>query len=301
MVTSTHETLHRFFRDHPEEIDRTFHSAGLTQFPPTVKAWELSNDVTTFTPLERRVDSVMRFQAVDGRSFIVVFEAQSRPDKAKRRSWPYYVAYLYERYMCPVMLVVICQDPDTAEWARTPVRISTGFWTSFELNPWVLGPGNVAIPEVIGESDLHFGALSVIIHGRDVDEAAMRKLACALKEADGEIRSELTTYVQLGLGALPTADIWSKMMSMDLETLRTSPILREILDENDHKVRAAGRIEDILRLLDLRTIQLSVEQRERISTCSDLEQLDAWFDAAVVATCATDVFAGLDPFEADTP
>ncbi|WP_034269231.1 hypothetical protein [Actinospica robiniae] len=297
MVTSTHETLHRFFRDHPEEIDRTFHAVGLKTFPPTVKAWELSNDVTTFAPLERRVDSVMRLQAADGHTFIVVFEAQSRPDKAKQRSRPYYVAYLHERYQCPVMLVVICQDLDTAAWARTPVRISTRFWTSLELNPWVLGPENVPIPAEIDASNVHLGALSVIIHGRDVDETALRRLADAVLQAGDEIYADLGTYVQLGLGSLPAAHIWRKMMTMDLETLRTSPILREILDDHDSDVKAAN----VLRILNARSIELDNDQRSRITDCTDVARLDAWFDAAIDAACAADVFAAHAPAEADTP
>lgn len=112
---------------------------------------------------------------------------------------------------------------------------------------------------------------------------------------------------------------------MNLEMLRKSPILREMLDEKEQEVEARGRAEgeargrvegeargrvegeaqgrakDILRLLNTRSIQLSDEQRERISTCTDLVQLDVWFGAAIVATSATDVFLALAPAAPDTP
>jgi hypothetical protein len=55
--------------------------------------------------------------------------------------------------------------------------------------------------------------------------------------------------------------------------------------------RAEGRAEDILLLLDRRGIDVSDGDRERITSCSDLDVLSRWFDRAITATSTAEVFA----------
>lgn len=302
MVTFARETLHQFFREHPEALDRAFQAVGRTDFPKTADAWVLSNDATEAKPLERRVDTAMRVKSTDGGEYVVVVEAQGKKDPAKRRSWPYHLTYLHERHQCPVLLVVICQDRATAKWAREPITVGVGEFTSFAVFPFVLEPGNVPVLSEIDESDLILGALSVVIHAREIGGAELRKLAAALRSVDEETRGDLTFYVQLGLGSWPAAHEWSTIMSVDLDMFRKSPILGGMLKENEQMVEARGKVEGkaegkaegqaeyLLGVLEWREVELSEEQRERISTCTDLDQLDAWFAAARGATCAADLF-----------
>lgn len=53
---------------------------------------------------------------------------------------------------------------------------------------------------------------------------------------------------------------------------------------------AKGTAKVILRCLDLSGVALTDEQRETISACTDLEQLNTWLDRSVKATGARDVF-----------
>ena len=46
-----------------------------------------------------------------------------------------------------------------------------------------------------------------------------------------------------------------------------------------------------LRLLDARGVALSPEQRQRVTSNSDPAQLNPWFDRAITAGTATEVFA----------
>jgi hypothetical protein len=92
------------------------------------------------------------------------------------------------------------------------------------------------------------------------------------------------------------------MKLMDLELLRTSPIIRGWLDDHDRQVEAEARAEGraeakveakaegVLRILGKRSVELTGEQRERIGSCTDPAQLDAWFDAALDATSADELF-----------
>jgi hypothetical protein len=78
MVTSTHETSHRIFQDHPEVLTPVFEALGL---PPPAKATieVLSPDATELKPLERRVDTVLKVEPSEGGGFLIAVEAQTAP------------------------------------------------------------------------------------------------------------------------------------------------------------------------------------------------------------------------------
>jgi predicted transposase YdaD len=54
---------------------------------------------------------------------------------------------------------------------------------------------------------------------------------------------------------------------------------------------AEGKAEAVLKLLDARRLTLSQEQRQRVTSCTDSAQLDRWFDRAITAGTAAEVFA----------
>jgi flagellar biosynthesis/type III secretory pathway protein FliH len=55
--------------------------------------------------------------------------------------------------------------------------------------------------------------------------------------------------------------------------------------------KAEGKAEAVLRLLDARHLAPSKEQRQRVTSCTDSGQLDLWFDRAITAGTAAEVFA----------
>jgi hypothetical protein len=56
--------------------------------------------------------------------------------------------------------------------------------------------------------------------------------------------------------------------------------------------KTEGKAEAVLRLLDVRGLAPSQEQRQQVMSSTDPEQLDLWFDRAVTAGTAAEVFAG---------
>jgi len=54
---------------------------------------------------------------------------------------------------------------------------------------------------------------------------------------------------------------------------------------------AEGKAEAVLRLLDARGLAPSPEQRQRVTSSTDPVQLNLWFDHAITAGTATEVFA----------
>ncbi|QSB05715.1 hypothetical protein [Natronoglycomyces albus] len=60
--------------------------------------------------------------------------------------------------------------------------------------------------------------------------------------------------------------------------------------EGEAKGEAKGEARMLLRLLANRSVTISQSQRERVTSCTDLEQLGTWFDRAVTAVDASEVF-----------
>jgi predicted transposase YdaD len=54
--------------------------------------------------------------------------------------------------------------------------------------------------------------------------------------------------------------------------------------------RAAGEADAILRVLDARGLKVTAAQRERITGCTDLKQLQEWITRAVTAAKVADIF-----------
>ena len=117
MVTAPHEALHRIFQEYPTLVAGAFaHTLGIA-FPHAEEVSEMNVDLTEIRPVERRADKVLRLETASGRHVIVV-ESQTAPDETRKRSWPYYVAFLNNKYECPVTLLVTTDQLRTALWAR---------------------------------------------------------------------------------------------------------------------------------------------------------------------------------------
>jgi hypothetical protein len=305
MVTSSHEAMHRFFRDSPQALTQLLETAHFSGFPEIASAEPLPEDRTETKLIERRVDTVLAMTAKDGRKFILACEAQGGHSKAtmynKRSSWPYYLAHLHEQYKQPVVLLVLCQERSTVKWAKEPINLGLDFWPTMTVNPLVLGPHNVPMPrEPFSQQRLAETVFGVMTHARDKDIGAiLKKVAEELKQTDPPVRVEFARAIWLSLNQGPTANYWRdlmKAMEMD-EELRASlhegsvgEVVREFEAEAEAKGRAEGEAKGILRIVDRREIALTVEERERILACTDLETLNRWFDAALDATSAEEIF-----------
>src|SRR5580692_10139950 len=188
--TSQHEALHRIFlQDEALFARAAAHILGIVvQEPQQVTV--LSSDLTTVKPLERRADSVLMAEwLIDdpvGR-YVPIIESQTDPDDTKLRRWPYYIAYLHDKYECPVVLLVVCNKENTARWARQPIVIGLPDLTCMLVHPVVLGPDNVPAVTDIAEAgiDVTFAVFSALTHSRSPKVGAiLEALAGALKAID---------------------------------------------------------------------------------------------------------------------
>jgi hypothetical protein len=53
---------------------------------------------------------------------------------------------------------------------------------------------------------------------------------------------------------------------------------------------ARAKAESVLKIIDARAIDVTAEQRDQVSSCTDTARLDEWFDSALRAQTADDIF-----------
>ncbi|MCC3770230.1 hypothetical protein [Streptomyces sp. UNOC14_S4] len=305
MVTSNHEASHRIFQERPELLAPVFRILGVP-LPAEASVEVLSADVTEIRPLERRVDSVLRIEPRGGDDgFLLAIEAQGRCDRAKSVSWAYYLSFLKAKYSCPALLLVVCQDKATADWAAGPFRLGLDGWTALTVHPLVLGPGNVPMivePEEAAQ-DLALATFSAMTHGRHQDaKAILEALAQALDTADKDSVEYYSQLLEIGLGDTRARKIWREQMTIHnffpgRGTLFEEKLLEgqaesraEGLAEGRAEGEAKGRAQMVLRVLDGRGVLASPEIRERVMECTDLDTLGRWFDLALTVSEAEGIF-----------
>ncbi|MFB8002840.1 hypothetical protein [Nocardia sp. NPDC056000] len=292
MVTSQHEVMHRIFQEDPGVFARAFRVLGLP-IPDPVAVALLSTDLTEHKPLERRPDTVLQIDTAADGSYLLVVESQGRRSDEKPYAWTYYLAYLQSKYSLPCVLLVVCQDGETAAWADRNFIMGPRIWAALILRPMVLGPHNVPIVTdlAIATRDIPLAMFSAVTHARNPQvDGILAVLAAALKTIDGVTASVFAELTELGLGASPAGDIWRQLMAVDLSFFRseTSQRLR-------NEGRDEGRIEElrkaVLGVLVKRGLDVPAEIRAQVLASADLAALQTWFDRAFEVSKAGDIFA----------
>ncbi|MFH9981285.1 hypothetical protein ACIP4X_10330 [Streptomyces sp. NPDC088817] len=287
MVSSSHEALHRVFQKDPALLTRAFQHVLRVPFPEPRDFAVLNADLTEIEPVERRVDTLMRVET-DAGAYLLVVEAQGKKDESKRSSWPYYLAYLYAKYCCEPVLIVITQSSSTARWAARPIRLGVPGWHSLTVRPLVLSPENVPliVDEKEAERDVPLAVLSAMTHGRGPQAAAiLEPLATALRTIDAESAAVFVQFVDSCLADPQAKEIWRDLMTA-IHYFFRHPVAEQVREE--------GRVEEsaemTLNILEWRGIPVPDAVRERVLACADREQLKAWARRAVHATSAEELF-----------
>lgn len=125
-------------------------------------------------------------------------------------------------------------------------------------------------------------------------KVAMAPVLRDLQKHDEETAEIFIELTQQGLDRSPAADLWRSLVAVDTSFF-TSSLAEELRDEGRAqglaKGMAEGKAEAILRLLERRGIQVPDDVRAYVLSRDDLNLLDTWFDRAITATSATEVFA----------
>ncbi|MFI7297938.1 hypothetical protein [Streptomyces sp. NPDC050121] len=288
MVNSPHEVMHRIFQEYPGLFAGVSKVLGLPFVPPK-RVTVMPTDLTEIQPVERRVDTLLRFEGDE--TFLLAVEAQSAKDPNKPASWAYYLSFLYTKYKIPPLLLVVCQDRPTAEWAARPMVLGPEHWPSLTLRPLVVGPHNMPLitdPDD-ARADFALAALSAITHAKEPDVGGILKtLSTALHDAPEAVVVTIVEFIAQGLGGnRRAAEQWRNLVAVDLSPYK-SYIFEEFRDEG----RAQRGAEDIVLVLEARGLDVPDEIRERITGCDDPNLLRRWLTRAVTAASAEDIFTG---------
>lgn len=245
---------------------------------------------------ERRADTVLLaeflLEGPKGRHILVV-ESQSEVDKDKKYAWPYYIAFLRDKYKCDVSLLVICNKASTAAWARR--RIVNGFpeMPSMVVELIVAGPDNMPRITDVTEActDVGFTVLAALTHAHSTGvDGILKTLATALGNVEADTARSLAEFTALGLTGTEAIGKWRELMKLGNYPYKSELRLEfEAIGEARGEVR--GRAECILKLLDLHGVTVTVEERAQISSCTDLQRLGTWFDLAATGASADELFA----------
>jgi hypothetical protein len=300
MVTSTHEAHHSIFRHDEDLFPEVMEQVFGVVLGKAGRVTVLGADLTEQRPLERRADSVLLAELLveDGASkYIVVVEAQTDPDPDKRWSWPYYIAYLRDKYKCPVLLLVVCVKPETEAWARTEITSGLGKLVCMRVRPAVCGPSSVRPVTDLETARGHvgFAVFSALTHShsnqaRDILEI----LAEALGSIDEKNAKFLAEFVEAGLVGTDGHEIWRELMitgNYPHVSQWRAQATEQGIEQGIEQGSVRTRIEDILRILSRRGVSLSAAERSRIEDCADQATLETWFDRSLMIDNAKDLFA----------
>ncbi|GGL09634.1 hypothetical protein [Streptomyces flaveus] len=288
MVSSLHEAMHSIFGEDPGLFARATRTLDIPPFETPISATPLPTDLTENQPVERRVDTLLRIEAPSG-DYVLAVEAQNQPDPRKPSSWAYYLAHLQAKYQLPPVLLVVCPDQRTADWAAQEVKIGPPQWSSLRLTPLVLGPGNVPVVRTVEEAarDVPLSVLSAVLHRTDRDvDVILEALVAALKVLDRETAEKLIDLTGQGLDDNTNAiKIWRRLVAADTSFFKSS-LSQEIRAEGKAEDRAAA----IFDVLEVRGIPVPEADRYRIASCDDFDTLMRWFRRAVTAKSTAEVF-----------
>jgi len=104
-------------------------------------------------------------------------------------------------------------------------------------------------------------------------------------------RLRMTTII-LNLASDAARQILEAMMTTaEYEKTFIERIHDQGIAEGEARGEAKGKAEAVLKLLDARGLAPTDEQRQLVTASTDPAQLDRWFDRAITASTAAEVFA----------
>jgi hypothetical protein len=266
------------------------------KLPSEVAVSLAPTDMSAVVPVQYLADMVVLISnaATGEPALAVIIEPQLRDSETKRYSWPVYVTTARRVAKCPAAaLVVLCPDPAEASKCRQLIR--TGH-PGFDLAPIVIDSGSPPGQDDAGGPYLTVFAASMGGIDMESESGARRVLNAMASPEVGDADRLRMTAIILRLASDAARQILEAMMTTsDYEKTFVERIHDQGVSEGEAKGEARGeakgKAESVLKLLDARRLAPSKEQRQRVMSCTDSMQLDLWFDRAITAGTAAEVFA----------
>jgi hypothetical protein len=282
MPSVTHEAPIELIRQNPGLAVELLRAMTDVKLPIDIDVSLGPTDLSEVVPVKFLADAmvVVADKATGKPALVIVIEPQGRDAPTKQFAWPAYLTLARRNTKCRrAFLLVICPDPREARKCRRVIR--TGH-PGFDLRPEVIDPSN--IPGA-GDASPYLIIFAAYMGAINLNE-------------DRSVRTFLQAVRGTGASAADRKRLATIMLNLAsdaarrrLETMMTtmewkSDFIESYVQQGEVKARA----EDVIKIIDARGIDVTDQQRHEVTSCADIAQLDEWFDRALVATSAADVF-----------
>ena len=261
-----------------------------------------SADMSQVAPTQYFADMVVVLTDQQTRKPVlaVVIEPQGRDRKTKKVSWPVYLTTAIKANKVPrAILVVICWDPREAALCRRV--ISTGH-PGFDLYPIVVDPRTFPSSKA---GSPYLTILAGATKAIDLGTPGGRDTVLTAIEQAKASHADTAALATIILGVADAA------ARRELEALMTSPKFHStfvdgLLQQGEERGLEKGlergmekgmergavksRVEDLIKVLKSRGLELTKAQRKLVTSCADLTQLATWFDQALDAKTTDEIF-----------
>jgi hypothetical protein len=299
--TSDHELPLEMVRNRPQLVPELLRSVFGLDVPGDVQATLTSESYADVHPAELRCDATVLLDDPNAPTLGVVVESQLRAREEKTFSWPAYLALLRLRRRCPVTLMVFCPDQATARNCAVPIDMGHPGWV---LKPLTVYPG--LLPPITDPATAcrlpELAVLSAPAHADGPHaKAVVSSLSAALDVLTGDTGALYHDYVVSRFSDAARKLLeetvkldnyeWKSEFAITHRAQGRAEGRAEGLAEGRVEGQAEGEAKSILLILQARGITVPDDIRNRITNCTDLDQLDHWVQRAATINTAEELLA----------
>ncbi len=219
---------------------------------------------------------------------LTVAESFQGSCNGKFYAWPAYLANLREAVQCPrAVLIVVCPDPREAARCRKAIPMGHPGW---DLWPIVIDPAHAPSDQGAGPYLLLFLAC---LPALDMEsEAGAARVLEAIRDtgASAAQRKRLAAIILKRASQAARRHLEELMATTEYEDDFIESYVRVGIERGIERGAVADAAEKLLRVLDVRGLKPTDAQRALVDGSGDLSQLNQWFDRAITAKTAADVF-----------
>lgn len=281
MPSPWHDAVNELLRGHPEVVAEILRDCAGLDTPADLPAEIGSPQFNDRPSADFFADTVVLMAGpVHDPAFGVIVEAQQDKNESKVRQLPRYAAALWLQIRKPVEILVLCREQGVADWYARPISLGL---RGCSCLPVVVGPRE--IPAVTDTERMvanpTLGTLSFAMHGGNPPVATAFAAALPLLSA-----ADAPKYYEL---AYRMSSSTLRQILEEIVAAETWPVYSPFAKKHFGLGEASGEAKAILLVLESRGLQVTPQQRARITNCTDLDQLSEWATRAAHVTETDDL------------
>ncbi len=294
LLSVTHEAPLELIRQHPALAVELLQAMTGVPLPAEPGIRPGPNGLNAVIPAEFTADSVVVVSdpASGEPVVVIVIEPQGRDDRTKEYAWPAYLANVRSAVQCrSAILLVVCPDPREADKCRQVIQMGHPGW---DLRPIVIDPRNAPSDEGASPYLILFLACLPALDMESEDGA--RRVLAAIRDtgASDADRKKLSTIILKRASDAARQILEDLMATIEWKDDFIESYVNIGVEQGREQGREQGAIgakaNDILKVLDARQLKPTQQQRQKVTKSTDLAELERWFDRALTAATAAEIF-----------